>query len=208
MEFKIDPDRLHDIEGKTIIVTGGSSGIGSATVRLCLELKVNVVAGDITAPAEELLRCTNLLYLNIDFGRIDHVFANDGIGPRSKFIEKEFEDDGRLAPAKFTTININLLGVINTVRLAAHYLAERVNKDCWFASPSPPAGSVVITASASSFKTFPPPTTPLRNMASLIYYEDSPMIWSMWYDLMPFLRRGQTREWWLVTWATCLEVSV
>jgi NAD(P)-dependent dehydrogenase (short-subunit alcohol dehydrogenase family) len=90
------------------------------------------------------------------FGRIDHVFANAGIGPRTNFLEERFEedagDDGEklLAPPDLRAVNVNLLGVINTVRLGVYYL-RRGNPGLTSASV---LRSIVLTASASSFQTF------------------------------------------------------
>ncbi|KAL4949511.1 hypothetical protein BDW69DRAFT_74219 [Aspergillus filifer] len=122
------------------------------------------------------------------FGRIDHVFANAGIGPRVNFLEETFEtglDGGaetgtgtapghegvgeeleeendlhqayRLAPPDIRVLDVNLLGVIYTVRLAVYFLRRFASAQ---PSPGPGAGdgasspSIVATASASSFQDF------------------------------------------------------
>ena len=83
------------------------------------------------------------------FGQIDHVFANAGIKPTRAFLDDTLDADGLLAPPDLATINVNFLGVINTVRLARYYLRQ--------GSADPKSRSIVLSASASAFQNFPAP---------------------------------------------------
>lgn len=83
------------------------------------------------------------------YGHIDHVFANAGLGPTFDFLDDTFDENGLLAPPNLRTINVNLLGVISTLRLASHY----IQKHSEHRAPGE-LGSIVVTASASSFQTF------------------------------------------------------
>ncbi|KAH8432057.1 uncharacterized protein LDX57_009705 [Aspergillus melleus] len=56
------------------------------------------------------------------FGRIDHVFANAGIRPQSNFLEETLDEDGLLAPPNLRTVDVNLVGVVFTLRLGVYYL--------------------------------------------------------------------------------------
>jgi NAD(P)-dependent dehydrogenase (short-subunit alcohol dehydrogenase family) len=76
------------------------------------------------------------------YGKIDHVFANAGIGPSFSLLEDDVDEEGDLLPPKLNTINVNLLGCIYTVKLGVHYLKNS-------------GGSIVMTASVSSFSRFP-----------------------------------------------------
>lgn len=83
------------------------------------------------------------------YGHIDHVFANAGVGPTTDFLDDTLDENGLLAPPNLRTINVNLLGVISTVRLASHYIQKYSNH-----RSSGELGSIVVTASTASFQNF------------------------------------------------------
>ncbi|KAG2418021.1 hypothetical protein HFD88_001121 [Aspergillus terreus] len=164
MELQINPNILPNIKDQVVLITGSSSGIGKATATLCLQHGAKVIAGDLHPPKDSPPSTGELFFLHTDvtdwtslralfiqgharFGRIDHVFANAGIGPRGNFLEETFDEEGLLAPPVLTTIEINLLSVISTVRLGVHYLSKE-----------PPSAtgqrSIVLSASASSMQNF------------------------------------------------------
>jgi NAD(P)-dependent dehydrogenase (short-subunit alcohol dehydrogenase family) len=66
-----------------------------------------------------------------------------GIGPVDNFITDKFDSNGELLPPNMKTMEVNLNGPIYTSKLGIHYLRK-----------NPAGGSVVITASASSFTPF------------------------------------------------------
>ncbi|KAL4872748.1 hypothetical protein BDV12DRAFT_210126 [Aspergillus spectabilis] len=197
-EFQIPLESLPTLTDKVVLITGTSSGIGKATVELCLSLGAKVIAGDINPLPDDFQPQdqASLLFVQTDvsdwdsirnifaqgfkqFGVIDHVFANAGIAPRGNFLEERFEGndiDGDeegdrggereklLEPPDLRTINVNLIGVINTVRLGVYYLRRRQptapptndqdtapKKNNHDEEPSP---SITLTASASSFQNF------------------------------------------------------
>ncbi|KAL4929252.1 uncharacterized protein BDV17DRAFT_290902 [Aspergillus undulatus] len=191
-EFQISLESLTSLKDKVVLITGSTSGIGKATVTLCLSLGAKVIAGDVNPFPEAFLQeqqqqnklpdADNLLYIQTDvsnwasirtlfvrgvahFGRIDHVLANAGIGPRSNFLEEMFEsgldtydegndtageDGARLAPPDLRVLDVNLLGVIYTLRLSVYYL--RRNSSSTEGGETSP--SITVTASASSFQDF------------------------------------------------------
>ena len=77
-------------------------------------------------------------------GHIDHVFANAGIGNRADYLADEFDENGMLKEPTSLTYDINLKGVVNTSYLGIHHMRHQ----------DPPGGSIVLTASASSFQRF------------------------------------------------------
>lgn len=89
------------------------------------------------------------IQIEVWFGRLDHVFANAGLGPTTNFLDDQLDENGLLTPPDLRTINVNLLGVINTVRLAAHYIQKHRDR-----RESAELGSIVVTASTASLQTF------------------------------------------------------
>lgn len=55
------------------------------------------------------------------------------------YFEEEFDKNGDLLPPDSRTLDVNLVGVIYTCKLALHFLKK-----------NPEGGSIVITASAAS----------------------------------------------------------
>ncbi len=80
------------------------------------------------------------------YGKIDHVFANAGISTTLSLLEEDVDDNGDLLPPNLRTIDINLIGCLYTVKLGIHHIRK-----------NPAGGSIVITASVSSFTRFPIP---------------------------------------------------
>lgn len=158
-EVKVDDQTLKALAGKVIIITGGSSGIGLATVSLALELGAKVVMGDRNPPPPKVEH-ENMAFCTLDVtswdalsglfekavelhGRIDHVFANAGVAPRTTLLEETLDSNGKLLEPDYRVIDINLKSVMNTTALAIHYMKKQDS-----------GGSIVLTASASSFQRF------------------------------------------------------
>lgn len=67
-----------------------------------------------------------------------------GIGPKTDLLSDEFDEDGELKRPNHTVFDVNLVAVVDTVKLGIHYIRR-----------NPSGGSIVVTASASSYQLYP-----------------------------------------------------
>ena len=128
-----------------------------ATIKLLLEKDAYVVAGDLNETPIQHDRLTfvktNVTSWNdlstifktakTKHGKIDHVFANAGIGSRATYLDEKLDENGDLLEPDHLTYDVNLKGVVNTCALAIYHVRHQES-----------GGSIVLTASASSFQRF------------------------------------------------------
>ncbi|KAF5562159.1 (-)-trans-carveol dehydrogenase [Fusarium napiforme] len=134
-EFTFKDEDMAAVKGKSVIVTGCSSGIGLATVKLLLGLGASVVGGDIQPPLEDDLKgdftfiktdisvwkdLVNLFKTTYDmYGRIDHVLANAGIGPTADYFSDAVDENGDLLEPSSRTYDITFKGNFGTITFTA-----------------------------------------------------------------------------------------
>ncbi|KAF9630719.1 hypothetical protein BFW01_g1281 [Lasiodiplodia theobromae] len=159
-EINISSDAFQTLKDKIVLITGGSSGIGLAAAKLAVKSGAKVVVGDVNPlpPAEQN---PSIHFVSTDVtswssvtalfeaaqklhGRVDHVFANAGIAPRTTFLEDTLNKAGQLREPDWRTVDVNLKGVLNTVTQGLHHLKKN----------GAAGGSVVITASVTSYTPF------------------------------------------------------
>lgn len=100
-------------------------------------------------------------------GRVDHVFANAGIGPLADFLSTAVDGGGMLREPVYDAMAVGLKGVMNTATLGVYHIRQHGG-----------GGSIVITGSAAGLQ-------PLR---AVDYGESSlPSSGDCTLDAIPFL---------------------
>jgi NAD(P)-dependent dehydrogenase (short-subunit alcohol dehydrogenase family) len=151
-----------EIEGRTVLVTGGGSGLGAATGRMVVDCGGSVVLADVDRKggervAAELGERARFVATDVtdeagvraavaaaaDGGGL-HVTVNcAGIAPAERVLGRE----GPHSLARFVAaIQVNLVGTFNVTRLAAEAMAANDP-----AGPDGERGVIVNTASVAAF---------------------------------------------------------
>lgn len=150
------------ISNQTFVVTGGSSGLGQATVEMIVANGGNAIIADLNKSAGEALAsrlgaCTRFVECDVsseehgkravaaavsNFGGLQGLINCAGIGVPGKVLGKE----GPLPLDKFAKIiSVNLIGTFNMIRLAGDVMAK--------AAPNAAGerGVIVNTASVAAY---------------------------------------------------------
>ncbi len=150
------------IEGSTILISGGSSGLGNACALRFLRLGANVVLIDIAAPNETVIASANgrCVFAKADVTIENDVRAaiDDGVrvfGPPAAAVicagvlhaERTLGRDGPASLEAFRrVIEINLVGTFNVLRLSADAISKKSIDD-----PADERGVIVMTSSIAAF---------------------------------------------------------
>jgi NAD(P)-dependent dehydrogenase (short-subunit alcohol dehydrogenase family) len=147
---------------KTILVTGGASGLGAACVRLMTQSGAKVIIADLNneagmALASELGQATTFVQTNVveegdvqaavqtaleRYGGIHGVINCAGIAVAEKVLGKQ----GPSSLASFSkVISVNLIGTFNVIRLASAAMTENQPEE------SGERGVIINTASVAAF---------------------------------------------------------
>lgn len=158
---------MNRLEGKVALVTGGSSGIGLATVKRFLTAGAKVLVGDLKEPGERFEGA--LAYERLDvcdpvrvehvvratvakWGRLDVVFNNAGIEFHGPLAATDPAEHRRM-------VDINLNG--------AYYVLQSAIK-AMLANDGPARGSIVNTASVAGLTGCPGMSTYNATKAAVV----------------------------------------
>lgn len=164
--FTVSRDQLTGPKDSTILITGGSSGIGLQTAILLHDLGNNVVVVDRAQPhhtaPKSLTSSPRFLYQQCDitswksqraafeagfqkFGSIDCVFVNAGIAEyKDQFFQDETDEDGLLKEPDRRTVDIDMHAANDTAKLAIYYIKKK-------GPEKKKGGSIVMTASLAGY---------------------------------------------------------
>lgn len=147
---------MESVQGKVVIITGASSGIGEATAKLLAENGAKVV---LSARREDRLQKLaeeigiHAAYRKSDvasledmkalaafakekFGRIDALFANAGIMPAGNMSEMSVQSWADM-------VNVNIMGILNSMAaVLPEFIAQK-------------SGHIVATSSAAGTRSVP-----------------------------------------------------
>ena len=151
-----------EIKNSTFVVTGGSSGLGAATVEMVVAAGGNVIIADVSKSQGEALAARlgkHARYVECDVTREDHgkaavAAALKEFGGLQALVncagiatgEKTVGKDGPHSLEKFArVINVNLVGTFNMIRLAAEAMSKLQP------NTAGERGVIVNTASVAAF---------------------------------------------------------
>ncbi len=151
-----------ELKGSTFLISGGSSGLGEACVRMFAECQANVIIADVKindgeSLARELGAGVRFVHTDVrdessvqaavnsaidSFGSLQGAVSCAGIGPGVRILGKS----GPHSLAEFANvIHVNLIGTFNVLRLAAAAIAQASSR------PTGERGVIINTASVAAF---------------------------------------------------------
>lgn len=151
------------IAGSTILISGGSSGLGAACAQKFLLGGAKVILIDISAPLGEVfaMEKESCIYVRADVTKEDEVRAaiDEGVrrfGPMSAAVicagvlhsERSLGRDGPASLDAFRrVIEINLIGTFNVLRLSAEAISKTTVEDTTLER-----GVIVMTSSIAAYE--------------------------------------------------------
>ncbi|KAK7037647.1 hypothetical protein VNI00_010867 [Paramarasmius palmivorus] len=135
------------VKDKVVLITGAGNGIGKEAASKFASYGAKVVIGDRDVAGSErtveeikgaggqatFIKCDVTIFEdNValyehamkTFGSVDVVIPNAGVAEMENYLAVSRDENGKIRPPKYKTIHVNLLGVLNTLHLAQHYLLQ------------------------------------------------------------------------------------
>jgi NAD(P)-dependent dehydrogenase (short-subunit alcohol dehydrogenase family) len=154
MALDISSSGFGNLTGKSVVITGGSSGIGLEASKLFSSHGAFVTIADLSPPSELVLNSTfahcgatsweSILAayeIAVQKHRTVVVFiANAGVGEVEDFFLDMLDDAGKLKQPKHTVLDINLKGVLDCLKVAIHYMRQQER-----------GGAIVMTTSTAGY---------------------------------------------------------
>ena len=151
-----------DIKGKAIVVTGGSSGLGAATVEMIVKQGGNVIVADLNEEAGKNLAASlgeQARFSLCDVSKEEHAAASIELAVKEfggihglvncagiAIGEKTIGKNGAHRLDTFAkVININLIGTFNMIRVAADAMSKQEP------NPEGERGVIINTASVAAY---------------------------------------------------------
>lgn len=163
--FTVSRDQLTGPRDSTVLITGGSSGIGLQTAIILHDLGNNIIVLDRAEPhpsaPRSLTTSPRFLYQQCDitswksqraafeagfqkFGTINGVFVNAGVAEyKDQFFKDELDQDGLLKEPDRRTLDIDMHAANDTTKLAIYYLKKNTRER--------KGGTIVMTASLAGY---------------------------------------------------------
>lgn len=159
--YKIEQSEWAKLNGKTILIVGGCTGLGRAAVEIAHKNNANVALGDWNEHEGAVMskelddrflfhQCdvTNwgsvlgLFEAAIEkFGTIHAVLSNAGISGENFLADQIDPQTGHLAPPSMKVLDVNLYGMVYVTKAALHYFSKWPDTQC----------QIVLTGSAASY---------------------------------------------------------
>ncbi|KAI0121260.1 hypothetical protein BJ170DRAFT_644266 [Xylariales sp. AK1849] len=166
LQEKLTDQEIAKLKGKTIIITGGASGIGKAAADLAHAAGANLAIADLHEDSGVALISEfkeRILYIKADvsswsevlnlftktwdhFGSIDVVLSNAGTHNFETILDNRLDENGTLAAPNLKSIEVNLHSAAYCAKAAFYYFAKQPEKQC----------QLVFTGSAASIIDTPP----------------------------------------------------
>lgn len=152
--FQPDPTWLDSLNGRVVVLTGGASGIGAATIKLLHSKGAKVIFGDINeAGAEQVIKATSsetVQFLKCDVSKysdnlalfktalhkyehVDHAVANVGLIEQGYWFDPKDGLDGVEKEPNTAVLDVNLKGECSFLRglRARIWFTARIRSRRW-----------------------------------------------------------------------------